>query len=77
MGARIVTERYHKLKGSKFCTKCNGENQRNFENQISPVNQIKTDSYNHAHELIRQEIKRWLETTENSREYSLNLILNK
>jgi hypothetical protein len=49
----------------------------NFENQISPTNQIKTDSYNHAHELIRQEIKRWLETTENSREYSLNLILNK
>ena len=47
----------------------------NFENQIGPVNQITTNEYNHTHELIRQEIKQWLETTENSREYKLKLLL--
>lgn len=47
----------------------------NFENQIAPVSQIAANQYNHTHELINQEITKWLETTENSREYRLNLII--
>jgi hypothetical protein len=47
----------------------------NFENQIAPVSQITANQYNHTHELINQEITKWLETTENSREYRLNLII--
>jgi hypothetical protein len=47
----------------------------NFENQIAPVSEITQTSYNHTHALIKQEIEKWLDDTQNNREYSLSLLL--
>jgi len=47
----------------------------NFENQIAPVSEITQTSYNHTHALVRQEIEKWLDDTQNNREYSLSLLL--
>lgn len=47
----------------------------NFENQIAPVSEITQTPYNHTHALILQEIKKWINSTQNNREYSLSLLL--
>jgi hypothetical protein len=47
----------------------------NFENQISTVSDITQTPYNHTHALIRSEIEKWLDNTQNNREYSLLLLL--
>ena len=47
----------------------------NFENQIDPVSEITQTPYNHTHALIKQEIEKWLDSTQNSREYNLSLLV--
>jgi hypothetical protein len=47
----------------------------NFENQIAPVSEITQTPYNHTHALINQEIEKWINSTQNNREYSLSLLL--
>jgi len=47
----------------------------NFENQISPVSEITQTPYNHIHALIKQEMEKWLDTTQNTREYNLSLLV--
>jgi len=47
----------------------------NFENQISTVSDITQTPYNHTHALIKSEIEKWLNNTQNNREYSLLLLL--
>jgi hypothetical protein len=47
----------------------------NFENQIAPVSEITQTPYNHIHALIKQEMEKWLDTTQNSREYNLSLLV--
>ena len=47
----------------------------NFENQIAPVSEITQTPYNHTHALILQEIKKWINSTQNNREYILSLLL--
>ena len=47
----------------------------NFENQIAPISEITQTPYNHTHALIKAEIEKWLDTTQNNREYSLSLLV--
>ena len=47
----------------------------NFENQIDTVSEITKTPYNHTHALIKQEIEKWLDSTQNSREYNLSLLV--
>jgi len=47
----------------------------NFENQISTISEITQTPYNHTHALIKAEIEKWLDTTQNNREYSLSLLV--
>ena len=47
----------------------------NFENQISPISEITQTPYNHTHSLIKSEIEKWLDITQNNREYSLSLLV--
>jgi hypothetical protein len=47
----------------------------NFENQIATVSEIAQTPYNHIHALIKQEMEKWLDTTQNTREYNLSLLV--
>ena len=47
----------------------------NFENQIDSVSEITQTPYNHTHALIKQEIEKWLDSIQNSREYNLSLLV--
>lgn len=48
---------------------------RIFEECIGDVNDINEESYDSLHSLLKKEIVKWLNTTENKRDYKLNLLV--
>lgn len=46
-----------------------------FKEKIGDVEKINKQTYNHTHQILKLEIKNWLEETSNKRDYKLNLLV--